>query len=260
MLHPDTAETGGMAPAGAERRPADFSAAPSAGQREARYGREDRTNAGLTEQQQAVARENGDRHARAMRLDAIRRRHAAAHGGLAMAVEGREYQLHGREPVSGEDGVLVRYEPHADPALVEFHAGAHEDVAFLLDILHQAFARIRDLTSEGKEPAEGARPNGRPSPCEAPAQASGEAATGRERQTDRKDYAAEASIKLTQPAFVAYLVAHHGLEHDAPHEFAAGALRNALGIASRRDLNTDPTAAARWRDMKADFDAWRTHG
>ena len=38
---------------------------------------------------------------------------------------------------------------------------------------------------------------------------------------------------------------------------AAEYLRRACGIASRRDLNTDPDARARFEALRTDFDAWR---
>ncbi|WP_157928768.1 hypothetical protein [Pararhizobium haloflavum] len=203
-----------------------------------------------------------EKGARERRLQQIDRRIAGGHGGLTLAFTSDRYELHGRDPITREDGCLARYEAHADVGLVDMHASAHEDLTFLRELLAEAFSKIRDLQqqiSRTAAHAEGASASPRPSQCEVSCAGQCAALHGREEKA-HPDYSAEAAMKCSDSAFVAYLVAEHGLEQDAPPEFVAGALRNALGIASRKDLNTDPAAATRWRDLKADFDAWRMHG
>ncbi|WP_157928852.1 hypothetical protein [Pararhizobium haloflavum] len=210
----------------------------------------------LTAAQCEQLRPRVEKGARERRLQQIDRRIAGGHGGLTLAFTSDRYELHGRDPISREDGCLARYEAHADVGLVDMHASAHEDLTFLRQLLAEAFGKIRDLQTEIARLAAAGANRRPPDHSAAPAQASDEAACGRERQPD---YSAEAAMKCSDAAFVAYLVAKHSLEQDAPPEFVAGALRNALGIASRKELNTDPAAATRWRDLKADFDAWRMH-
>lgn len=74
-----------------------------------------------------------------------------------------------------------------------------------------------------------------------------------------KNFATEASMKCAEVAFQAYLRERYANDDDgdlSDSAASAAVLRRALGIGSRKDLNTDPDAAARWRDMRADFGEW----
>lgn len=71
--------------------------------------------------------------------------------------------------------------------------------------------------------------------------------------------AAEASMKCSEAAFQKYLAERHAKGDDGDMRdtaAAAAVLRRVLGVGSRKELNTDPDAAQRWRDMRADFQAW----
>lgn len=71
--------------------------------------------------------------------------------------------------------------------------------------------------------------------------------------------AAEASMKCGEAGFQKYLSERHASGDDGDLRdtaAAAAVLRRVLAIGSRKDLNTDPEAAARWRDLRADFQAW----
>lgn len=181
-----------------------------------------------------------DRAARARRLQNIRSRVASAHGGFQFCVESGDYFLIGRDPVTREESRMASYPPDITPGVVELHASAFEDVTFLLELFDTACIKIRDLTRELQGQA-------------------GEAGDTRP-EGPKADYAAEASMKCQSPEFVRYLADKHGLEDGADREFVIAALRKALKVESRKHLNTDPAAAARWRDMRADFEAWRSHG
>ena len=82
----------------------------------------------------------------------------------------------------------------------------------------------------------------------------------RRRAEPPKDYAAEAAMKCAEPAFRVFLEACHGLERPLTEERVAQKVRSILGVTSRKELNHDATAAARWRDLRRAFDAWRKAG
>jgi hypothetical protein len=75
-----------------------------------------------------------------------------------------------------------------------------------------------------------------------------------------KNFAAEASMKCQEPAFMAFLCECHGLERPLSPQKAAQKLRSLCGVGSRRDLNNDATAAARWKKLRDEFEAWRRAG
>ncbi|WP_144409565.1 hypothetical protein [Martelella endophytica] len=75
-----------------------------------------------------------------------------------------------------------------------------------------------------------------------------------------KDYAAECAMKCTEPAFMRFLIERHDLPHPATDKMAATRVRSVMAITSRSQLNTDPEAAARWREMVKDFEVWRRRG
>lgn len=82
-----------------------------------------------------------------------------------------------------------------------------------------------------------------------------------EQRTEKpKDFAAECSMKCAEPAFKKYLEERHGLEAPLTNDRAATRVRSVLAISSRRELNEDPAAAERWKQLRSDFDAWRRHG
>lgn len=72
-----------------------------------------------------------------------------------------------------------------------------------------------------------------------------------------KDYAAEAAMKCDDPAFKRFLMDRHGLQSPATEERTAQKLRSVLRVTSRRELNDGGEAAARWVQLRRDFEAWR---
>lgn len=129
----------------------------------------------------------------------------------------------------GADGELfeiARLHRGASPDEIDFLVNAPTAVCFLLSIIDRAFAVIRQ---------------GQNSPVAG----------------QKKDFAAEAAMKCGEPAFMAYLEKRHGLERPLTLEKAVQKLRTILSISSRKELNNDTAAADRWRNLRADFDAWR---
>lgn len=122
---------------------------------------------------------------------------------------------------------------HADASTEEmqFVASAPEHVRFLLNLVDRAIAKARGGNPSASDP-----------------------------EPQRKDYAAEAAMKCAEPAFKKFLMERHGLESPASNERTAQKLRSLLGVMSRAELNHDAMAAARWKALRGDFDAWRRAG
>jgi hypothetical protein len=132
---------------------------------------------------------------------------------------------------------LCRFGPEAAWQEAELVREARDDIRFLLDTLSDAGRQIRDLRK-------------RLDRADAAEDKPGRAA---------KDYAAEASMKCGEASFQRFLAERHASDDDGDLRDTAAAgsvLRRALAIGSRKDLNTDPEAAQRWRDLRAEFQAW----
>ena len=154
--------------------------------------------------------------------------------------------------VFGSDGKRAGFE--APVALCSFGMGATVfekelvrdaalDLVFVLDQLAIAGQMIRDLRSASRAQCGSARTGFPPADDERPS----------------KDYSAEASMKCAEPGFQNWLRDYHATDDDgdlSDSAAAAAVLRRLLKIESRRQLNTDPDAAQRWRDLRADFQAW----
>lgn len=119
----------------------------------------------------------------------------------------------------------------------DFLLNAHRDIGFLLDLLAEAFRRLRNT------PATRSAPSRRP-------------AQPKPQPEKKADYAAECAMKCAEPIFIRFLTESHGLETDDAESIKL-CVRKALDVGSRSELNTDPEAAARWTNLRAEFDAWR---
>jgi len=110
---------------------------------------------------------------------------------------------------------------------------ARDDLDFLLGMLGRAVRKVRELQAELAE-------------------------RGREEKPDpvSGDFAAECAMKCDDIVFKTYLREAHGFELEDRERIAAQ-IRDLLKVASRGELNKDPAAASRWKDLRADFEAWR---
>lgn len=186
-----------------------------------------------------------ERSSDARRLEAIRRR-------VALVGEDAVWQVAfagTARLIVDEDGTeLLHVTERATSADQELAAGAPEDLRFLLGLLERATTRIFEL-----QDALTAWRNANPLP--------GETAG------ENKNYAAEAAIKVQGPRgleFRQFLRWHPdaqpvgGASGDRdPEETASDRLRAILGISSRKQLNTEPGAAARWVALKAEYEEFR---
>lgn len=75
-------------------------------------------------------------------------------------------------------------------------------------------------------------------------------------QQQGSNLAANAALMLKDTLFQRFM-AETRTRHGVPPEGNVDeALKDHLNIASKSELNTNPAAAARWRDLRAEFDAW----
>lgn len=132
----------------------------------------------------------------------------------------------------GELLPVARFHPGATLDEIEFAAAAPSNIRFLLGLVDRAIVAMR------------------------PQQRS----AGRQRVDAGKDYAAQAAMKCQEPAFRVFLEDRHGLERPLTDERVAQKVRSLCGVGSRREFNDNGQAAACWKDLCADFDAWKRAG
>lgn len=78
------------------------------------------------------------------------------------------------------------------------------------------------------------------------------------KQDKPKDYAAECAMKCqVDGLFKQYLMAAHQLMDAGDAERIKTRVRSILAITSMAELNTNPDATARWKQLRGDFDTWR---
>lgn len=144
----------------------------------------------------------------------------------------KEAEICQRDIVTGEIVPIMIINPlcsYQDERFIErapilFHAA--------MTLLDEAFRKIRELQP--------------PKPD----------STRQHQRTRKGDYAAECAMMCGRSDFRRYLSERHGLDV-ADDERVKTRVRSILKIKSRGELNDDPQAAARWKDLRARFHAWR---
>tara|TARA_R100001129_G_scaffold128520_1_gene90488 strand:+ start:7042 stop:7590 length:549 start_codon:yes stop_codon:yes gene_type:complete len=119
---------------------------------------------------------------------------------------------------------------NASQVEIKFFTDAVEDMKFLLGLLDQAFAQIRQKSK-----------------------------TSTDAEENGPNYAAEASMKCDDNAFRVFLAERHPGDHpdmENAKDLAVARLKSALKIKSRKELTRNAEAAARWRDLRAEFELW----
>jgi hypothetical protein len=147
-----------------------------------------------------------------------------------------EICIHDR--LTGEIIPIAALLPEASYDDRRFIASAPTIMRGLLCLLDEAFAVIR-------RQSHGDRPQGRQS--------------RKASINEPKDFAAECAMKCGEQSFRRYLIERHDLTDAGDSLRVESRVRSILAVSSRRELNTDPNAAARWKSLRADYDAWRTH-
>jgi hypothetical protein len=159
------------------------------------------------------------------RLDAIRTRHGEASTSWTLSVDGRRAEhLYAQLLPNMPPARLVTLTEDCGYQDRDFLLSAHSDIQFLLRLLADAFRTIRSL----KETPE----------------------------TKKADFAAECAMKCDDPVFRRYLFECHQVDTQ-DRERIAIRVRSMLAISSRSELNSNPEAAARWKSLRAEFEAWR---
>ena len=160
-------------------------------------------------------------------------------------VEGAFVEAQGDMP--GERIAIARFRPEASEDEIAFMVEAPRMVRFLLALVDRAIRAARSSA-----------------PREAGGGGSGEARDGggpsAQPDRHRKDYAAQAAMACSQPAFKRFLMERHGLESPATDERTAQKLRSLLGVTSRRELNHGGAAEAGWKSLYGEFENWKRAG
>lgn len=185
----------------------------------------------------------------AQQLAAIRARYAAIAPARHALVWDGEGALVVADGTGGEKFEIARILPVASTDEREFLGEAAEAVGFLLGLVDRAISfasRVAPPPAAADPPAgrrtsDGLQSQPRPS-------------------ADVPNFAAEAAIKCGEPAFKRFLMERHGLDSPATTGRTAQKLRSLLGITSRRELNSDSAAAARWKALRGDFEMWKRAG
>lgn len=190
------------------------------------------------------------------RLARIRDQLAAiAPGEWARCYDGDGCFVEARGPM-GELLPVARFDPGATEDEIAFVVSAPGDMRFLLGLVDRA---MKAFASRGAPAAaRPAAPAGRRTTDGLPSQPRPAGGSGGEH--DAKDYAAECAMKCAEPAFRVFLEERHGLERPLTEERVAQKVRSLLGVTSRRELNRGDQAAALWRSLRGEFDAWRRTG
>jgi len=192
-------------------------------------------------------------------LAEIRTRHELAPTGWEAVYYGEECHLKACPPGCDGDETAIREHyatlPGIEQEAIALLSNAHDDIAFLLAALARGIARVRQL--EGNR---GSRSDYRSNNDGTDDRGTG---NGGGRKDDKavgaKDYAAECAMKCAEPAFRKFLKECHGLDHTTDDRTAAK-VRELLGIASRRLLNTDSRKASLWRKLVNDYEGWKRYG
>lgn len=159
------------------------------------------------------------------RMDAIRSRAALAASDWRIMAGERGLTL----TAAGDEGTETVSVILDDASIFnrEFALAAPEDLLWLLERYTNLAERYRRMVEQQER--------NRPKP---------------------KNYAAECGIKCADKDFLDFLFTCHGVDI-SDKERIATRIRTMLRINSRSELNTDETAAARWRQLVADFENWR---
>lgn len=210
----------------------------------------------------------------AARLTEIRARYKAIAPAKHALVWDGEGALVVADGTGGEKFEIARILAVASSDEREFLGEAAGAVGFLLGLVDRAARKVRELApppdpfaarslteAEMRDQAGrcGCRGVDDMCPCQnAPDRTT--RARWEAEAVEQKNFAAEAAIKCGEAAFKRFLMERHGLDSPATDERAAQKLRSLLGVTSRRELNSDAKAAARWKAVRGEFENWKRAG
>ena len=170
-------------------------------------------------------------------LAEIRSRYDQSPSNWEAVYLGEECHLMAYPPYCEGDKTAIRETyaiiPGIEQEAIAFLSNAHPYVGFLLDLVDRGIRRGREMEHE----------------------LAAKSGTNTE-DTKPRNYAAQCAIKCGEPAFKKFLKERHGLG-TATNDATAAKIRELCGLASRRQLNTDPEKAEIWRRLLREFDAWK---
>lgn len=172
----------------------------------------------------------------AMKLKAIRANLAALPSVDWTVVHDADgsYVLNATGPMDERQWRVCSFDSDASKDEIALISSAPETIVFLLGLVDRAWRALRPA------PAEARRDEVRGGP-----------------QVDRKNFAAEAGMLCSDPAFMVFLEEQHGLDRPLSPEKAAQKLRTLCGVTSRKELNDDDRAAAAWQQLREEFKEWK---
>ncbi|MBY2911413.1 hypothetical protein [Rhizobium leguminosarum] len=139
--------------------------------------------------------------------------------------DGETTRLMVRDPADGEPRSIATFAADAPAPFLTFAVASADFLALTLDLLDRCSRAYRELAN---------------------------------RQPKQKNFATECAMKCkSDQAFRQYLIECHDLRDATDIERIKTRIRSILDIQSMAELNTDEAAAARWRQLRTDFDAWR---
>jgi hypothetical protein len=136
---------------------------------------------------------------------------------------------------TGEHSVLCTIYADALPDEIELISGALSDATLFLELRRMAIVAFR--SGQGRSPP--------PHP--------------QDRLRDG-DFAANAAILCAEPLFHRYLERRDPTRAIYDKDHADTTLKKLIGITSKKQLNTEARAQTAFRDLRADYQAWKERG
>lgn len=137
---------------------------------------------------------------------------------------------------TGEQAVICTIHQAALPDEMDLIAGALENLLLFLELRRRAIVALRERQTEAAPPAKD------------------------EARIREGDFAANAAMLCAEPLFHRFLESRDPTRdiHDKDH--ADAALKALIGIASKKQLNSEREAQAAFLDLRADFNLWKEGG
>ncbi|MDR7220342.1 hypothetical protein [Aminobacter aminovorans] len=172
----------------------------------------------------------------AMRLKAIRANLAALESAdwtVVHDTDGR-YVLNATGPMAERQWRVCHFDHEASKDEMALISSAPDTIVFLIGLVDRAWRALRPAQKEMRRDERRGGP-----------------------QVDRKNFAAEAGMLCSDPAFMVFLEDKHGLGRPLSPEKAAQKLRTLCGVTSRKEFNDDDRAAASWVQLREEFKDWK---
>lgn len=145
----------------------------------------------------------------------------------SIETDGAELRLCLADPADGVVDRVATLAPDISFTVQTFLIGAAANQVFLLGLLDRCARAYRELAKQHQ-------------------------------QSKPKDYAAECAMKCqTDQAFRRFLIECHDMPDASDSLRIKVRVRSLLKIQSMGELNTDPAASERWKELRADFIEWQ---